>query len=122
MLNELHDPGKHLARSVDRSSSTYVEHAEKNVKLLLRKGRIWINSVGEDAISEYNLPIRDGHEREMDEMDISVELDTSDECDDDGSSRISQLIGVLRWAVELGMIHIHPEVTLLSPQLALPQV
>jgi hypothetical protein len=50
------------------------------------------------------------------------ELDTTDECDDKGASRYSQLIGVLRWAVELGRIDIYTEVALLSQHLALPRV
>ena len=50
------------------------------------------------------------------------ETDTTDECDVDGASRYSQLIGVLRWAVELGRIDIYTEVSLLSQHLALPRV
>jgi hypothetical protein len=50
------------------------------------------------------------------------EVDTTDECDSDGSSRYSQLIGVLCWAVELGRIDIYMEVSLLSQHLALPRV
>jgi hypothetical protein len=38
------------------------------------------------------------------------------------SSRFSQLIGVLRWSVELGRIDIHTETALLMQHLALPQV
>ena len=49
-------------------------------------------------------------------------VDTSDECDEKGASRYSQLIGVLRWAVELGRIDIYTEVALLSQHLALPRV
>jgi hypothetical protein len=50
------------------------------------------------------------------------EIDTSDECDDEQGSRYSQLIGVLRWAVELGRLDIYTEVALLSQHLALPRV
>ncbi|KAI2489324.1 Reverse transcriptase (RNA-dependent DNA polymerase) [Fragilaria crotonensis] len=46
----------------------------------------------------------------------------SDECDDDEAARFSQLIGVLRWAVELGRIDMYTEVALLSQHLALPRV
>jgi hypothetical protein len=44
------------------------------------------------------------------------------EVDDNGSSRYAQLIGVLRWAVELGRLNIYTEVALLSQHLALPWV
>ncbi|KAI2499224.1 Reverse transcriptase (RNA-dependent DNA polymerase) [Fragilaria crotonensis] len=50
------------------------------------------------------------------------EIDMSDECDDDEAARFSQLIGVLRWAVELGRIDIYTEVALLLQHLALPRV
>jgi hypothetical protein len=49
------------------------------------------------------------------------ETDTTGECDADGSSLYAQLIRVLRWAVELGRIDIHTEVSLLSQHLTLPQ-
>jgi hypothetical protein len=48
------------------------------------------------------------------EVDVSPILDT------DLASRYSQLIGMLRWAVELGRIDIHLEVSLLSSHLCLP--
>jgi hypothetical protein len=42
--------------------------------------------------------------------------------DDDLSSRYSQLIRVLRWAVKLGRIDIYYEVSVVSQHLALPRV
>ena len=42
------------------------------------------------------------------------ETDTSDECNAEHVSRFQQLIGILRWAVELGRIDIQIEVALLS--------
>jgi hypothetical protein len=49
-------------------------------------------------------------------------MDLTDECDDEGASRYLQLVGVLRWAVELGRIDIYTETALLSQQMALPRV
>jgi hypothetical protein len=46
----------------------------------------------------------------------------SDELNNDLASRYSQLIGVLRWMVELGRVDIYFEVSLLSQHLALPRV
>ena len=46
----------------------------------------------------------------------------SDEDEDDGSSRFSQLIELLFWVVELGRIGMYPEVGLLSSQVALLRV
>ena len=50
------------------------------------------------------------------------ELDTSEECGEEMATRYMQLIGILRWAVELGRLDIHTEVALLSQQMALPRV
>ena len=42
------------------------------------------------------------------------ELDVTDECDAEHHSRYQQLIGILRWAIELGRIDIQIEVALMS--------
>lgn len=49
------------------------------------------------------------------------ELDVTDECDADHMSRYQQLIGILRWAVELGRIDIHVEVAIMSQYQASPR-
>jgi hypothetical protein len=49
------------------------------------------------------------------------ELDVTDELDSELLSRYSQLIGILRWMVELGRINIYHEVSVLSQYLALPR-
>ena len=49
------------------------------------------------------------------------ELDVTDECDDAMTSRYQQLIGILRWAVELGRIDIQVEVVIMSQYQALPR-
>ena len=48
-------------------------------------------------------------------------LDTSPELKQDGLQRYQELIGMLRWAVELGRVDILLEVALMSTHLALPQ-
>jgi hypothetical protein len=50
------------------------------------------------------------------------ELDVSEELDNDLYSYYNSLIGVLRWAVELGRIDIAVEVSMLSLHLACPRV
>jgi hypothetical protein len=49
------------------------------------------------------------------------ECDTSPELDADKASRYLQLIGVLRWSVELGRIDINTEVSMLSQHQCLPR-
>ena len=50
-----------------------------------------------------------------------AELDDSPYLNDELSSRYSQLIGVLRWAIELGRVDIFYEVSILSQYLAAPR-
>lgn len=82
-------------------------HAVKNLKLLLHEE-------GRNMKTTAKSPFPSST--------YSPETDTSEECDDAGSSRYSQLIGVLRWAVELGRIDIYTKTALLSQHLALPRV
>ena len=49
------------------------------------------------------------------------ELDSSDLLGNIEATKYQQLIGVFRWAVELGRIDILTEVSLLSPHLVVPR-
>jgi hypothetical protein len=49
------------------------------------------------------------------------ELDVTEELDDKKVSRFRQLIGILRWAVELGRLDIYYEVSVLSQFQAMPR-
>lgn len=90
------------------SANSYVKNAVRNVKIILQ-------TEGRGLKSTAKTPFPSTTYR--------PEVDTTDECEDsDGSSRYSQLIGVLRWAVELRRIDIYTEVSLLSQHLALPRV
>ena len=89
------------------SANTYVKNAVRNVKLLLQADGRNLKSTAKSPFSSTT---------------YRPETDTTDECDDDGASRYAQLIGVLRWAVELGRLDIYTEVSLLSQHLALPRV
>ena len=53
--------------------------------------------------------------------DYKPELDVTNELDAAGISRYRQLIGILRWAVELGRVDIYLETSLLSQFLASPR-
>jgi hypothetical protein len=50
------------------------------------------------------------------------EIDVTDELAPDLASRYMQLIGILRWAVEIGRIDIYLEVSLLSQYQANPRL
>ena len=89
------------------SAHTYVRNAVKNVKLMLQ---------------EENRNLKSTAKTPFPSTTYRPELDMTDECNSDEAARYQQLIGVLRWAVELGRIDIYTEVALLSQQLALPRV
>jgi hypothetical protein len=55
-------------------------------------------------------------------MNYQPELDVSNELGPELSSHYLQLIGIARWAIELGCIDIHHEVSLLSQYQANPRV
>ena len=49
------------------------------------------------------------------------ELDTTDECSEEHASRFRQIIGILRWAIELGRFDILVEVSVMSQYQAAPR-
>ena len=89
------------------SAYTYVKSAVRNVKLLLQEEGRGLKSTAKTPFPSTT---------------YRPEVDTTDECDDQHASRYQNLIGVLRWAVELGRIDIYTEVALLSQHLALPRM
>jgi len=83
------------------TSQTYVRNAVNNVREMLQ-------SEGYDLKTTAKTPFPSNYR---------PELDVSDELDADLCSRYSQLIGVLRWMIELGRIDIYYEVSVLSQYL-----
>jgi hypothetical protein len=87
------------------SSRTSVRNAVNNVKELLK------DEGGLKGTAKTPLP-----------SGYRPELDVSDELNNDMASRYSQLIGILRWMVELGRVDIYYEVSVLAQYLALPRI
>ena len=90
-------------------SKTYVKNAVETVQRLLAEDGRQLKT----GKREYKGPLPHGYK---------PELDTSDECSADHVSRFQQLIGILRWAVELGRVDIHIEVALMSQYQMNPRV
>ena len=89
----------------------YVVSSIKNIELLLT------NDGDDIGLSRYgkkagNRPFP---------VNYRPECDVSPELGNDLSSRYLQLIGILRWAVELGRIDIYTEVSMLSHHQCLPR-
>ena len=87
------------------SSTQYVKAAIDNVENKLAKE-------GQRLPSRCPTPIKSGYR---------PEIDVSSELPIDGIRYYQELIGVLRWACELGRIDIAVEVSMLSSHLALPR-
>jgi hypothetical protein len=88
------------------SARDYVKNTVKNVEeTLLRTNQTALKS-------KVDRPTPAGYRPEM---DVSAELD------DETANRFQQLIGILRWACELGRIDILLEVSLLSSHTAMPR-
>jgi hypothetical protein len=88
------------------SSHAYVKNAVENVKELLRPEGYALKTTAKTPFPSNYRP----------------ELETSNELNADLSSRYQQLIGVLRWMVELGRVDIYYEVSVLSQYLVAPRV
>ena len=90
------------------SGKEYIKEAVSIVKEMLRKeGRIMIG--GKRAERPYPKCYK-------------PELDTTSELSDREIQRYQQLIGILRWGVELGRVDINYEVSSLSSHLAMSRV
>ena len=88
------------------SSEKYVKTAVANVEEVLAKSGLRLPS-------KCNTPFMTGyHPKE----------DTTKELDTEGMRYYQELIGVLRWAIELGRVDMLLEVSLLSSHLSLPRV
>ena len=87
------------------SSDKYCAAAVENVSNVLEKKGVRLPS-------KCSTPFSSGYRPEQ---------DTSPELKADGMTYFQELIGVLRWAVELGRVDILLEVSLLSSHLALPR-
>ena len=120
--NSIGPPKRYLGADVERvtrpndptgqeywsfSARTYVKNAIKNVSMLLLDEGRYLKSTAKTPFPSTT---------------YRPEVDTSEECDEEMATRYMQLIGVLRWAVELGRLDIYTEVALLSQQMALPRV
>ena len=94
-------------------SASYIKNAVKNVKARLKEDGFQYNS----KLSSMEYSAR----QPFSSVDYRPELDTSLECNDEQINFYQNLIGVLRWIVELGRIDIAFECAVLSQYLAFPR-
>ena len=87
------------------SSEKYVKSAIENIEQTLAESN-------QRLPTKCRTPLSSGYR---------PELDTSPELKTEGLQRYQELIGILRWAVELGRVNILLETSLMSTHLALPR-
>ncbi len=95
------------------SSESYVKAAIKNVKARLTKDGFRFNP----KLSSMEYSAR----QPFSSTDYRPEMDTSLECNDEQANLFQNLIGILRWLVELGRIDICYETAVLSKFLVYPR-
>ena len=95
------------------SSESYVKNAVKNIKARLNDDGLKFNN----KLSSLEFSAR----QPFSSIDYRPELDTSAECDERQTNFFQNVMGVLRWLVELGRIDIAYEVSILSSYLAVPR-
>ena len=93
-------------------SQSYVKKAVKNLKRKLEEVFIQFNKKLSDVSVSAPQPFSN--------VNYRPELDTSIECTNDQVTLYQNIIGILRWVVELGRIDIAFEVSLLSRYLVQP--
>ena len=114
--NKIDKPDVYLGAQLDKmsvdgfkgwtmSSEKYVKSAIKNIEQTLAE-------MNQRLPTNCRTPLSSGYR---------PELDTSPELKAEGLQRYQELIGILRWAVELGLVDILLETALMSTHLALPR-
>jgi hypothetical protein len=96
------------------NSEQYVREAVKNVKSRLKEDGLRFDK----KLSDPNYSPR----QPFSTIKYRPELDTTPFCTDAQTTYYMNLIGVLRWIVELGRIDIHYETAVLSQYLAQPRI
>ena len=91
-------------------SESYVKNVVKNVKARLNDDGLRFNS----KLSSMEMSAK----QPFSTIDYRPELDTSKECTASQAQFYQNIIGILRWLVELGRIDIGYEVAILSSYLA----
>lgn len=95
------------------SSQSYVKNAVKNIKDRLNDDGLRFNT----KLSSIEFSAK----QPFSSTEYRPELDTSAECNEDQTQFYQNVIGILRWLVELGRIDIAYEVSILSGYLAMPR-
>ena len=86
--------------------------SERYVKDAVRQVKEWMGERGQSLKNKAPSVLPSGYK---------PELDATDPCSDEDASYYSSVIGILRWAVELGRIDICTEVSLMASYMAAPR-
>jgi hypothetical protein len=108
-----HYLGAQVAKKVINGVTCWTMSSEQYIKAAITNVEAKLDKEGQRLPSRCPTPIKTGYR---------PEIDTSAELKADGIQYFQELIGILRWACELGRVDIATEVSLLSSHLALPRV
>jgi hypothetical protein len=104
--------GAQIMQKVIDGRECWAMTSEQYVKAAIANVEATLNERGQRLPSKATTPMQ---------ANYRPELDTSAELKLEGMRYYQELIGVLRWAIELGRIDIAMEVSMLSTHLALPR-
>ena len=104
--------GAQIMQKVIDGRECWAMTSEQYVKAAIANVEATLNETGQRLPSKATTPMQ---------ANYRPELDTSAELKLEGMRYYQELIGVLRWAIELGRIDIAMEVSMLSTHLALPR-
>ena len=104
--------GAQLSRRIINGQECWNMSSEQYVKAAIANVEAALDKSGQRLPSRATKPMQSGYRPEL---DVTAELNLS------GMRYYQELIGFLRWAVDIGRIDILLEVSLLSSHLALPR-
>jgi hypothetical protein len=104
--------GAQIMQKIIDGRECWAMTSEQYVKAAIANVEATLNESGQRLPSKATTPMQ---------ANYRPELDTSAELKLDGMRYYQELIGILRWAIELGRIDIIMEVSMLSTHLALPR-
>ena len=110
-INKVHYEDGSIAYTI--SSDNYIANAIKTIKMRLAENQLRFNPKLSDPSISAPQPFSS--------LSYQPELDTSQLCNDDELAIYQNIIGILRWSIELGRIDIGYEVSILSRYLAQPR-
>ena len=105
--------GAHFEQKILNGKSIWIMSSKDYVKLMVENAQESLKRDGKGLSNKAVTPMMSGY---------SPEIDESDELGPEEITFYQEIIGMLRWAIEIGRVDIHMEVSLLSSYQASPRI